>query len=253
MRIGLEIEFTGVYREIVATALGNYFGNKCKCTGYCDITTCTEDCNRLYDEYKFTDMTNKIWTLSQDVSIKTSLSSGGDNRATVGIDNHLLANELQTPVLDSDKAIDLEILHDVLMIINAVGGAVNDSCAVHIHIDMPDESKLGLYLHQYVQLQYAEYKLFDVSKDKISVYAKPYTKSFDYTTFHSRQDIYSYIRSNYGDDLKHFNINFGACDEHGTIEFRAFDSTLNYDRLMSYVKYVLDFVNDCEREIINKC
>lgn len=245
MNIGIEIEFTGVERQKAAIALKNYFENMKDKQGLCDIEKCDEVCDRKYEAYDFIDSMHRVWTLSQDVSIRTELSENGDNSMRCLHKGHTFANELQIPVLNTDNSVDMEMLHDCLLVLRAIEGVVNDSCATHIHIDAPEEHVFGHYLNQYVKQQYAQYKLFSVAENKIVKYAKPYTVEVDFETLDSYSKMCDYIRSNYGADMKHFNINFGAYAEHGTIEFRAFNSTLDFNRMMSYINWVCDFCKSC--------
>lgn len=257
MNIGMEFEFTGVSRFQVYKFLFNYFGNGCTRLGICDDLTCNDrTCFREYALFSFMDMKNREWTLGQDVSVRGEMTNNDvNNRKSLDTsenNHHQYSNELQTPVLNSDDEYDMKVLYDVLIILRSMGCVVNDSCAFHLHIDAPGERELGLYLHKYLQIQDEQYKLFN-SECKRKNFAKSYDVPVDCHKLLTLSDIYDYIQSNYplaryADgklDAKHFNINFAAVEEHNTVEFRAFNGTLEFDDVIKRVNYIKSFVEEC--------
>lgn len=264
MNIGIELEFTGVDRRQVAMFFKNYFGNMTVSQGKCDEPTCdSTSCSRVYEIYEFEDYAKRIWTLSQDVSVEAKKSVNFDSSNLIdldedemGFDYHYFTNEMQTPVLDTYSYEDLKLLGEVWFILKTCGCISNDSCATHVHIDAPkDHRVLGLYLKNYMKIQYEQYDQFNVAQIKRNKYAKPYIVDLDCKTITKLSDIYDYIENNYLEsrypdgklDAKHWCINFGAIDEHNTIEFRAFNGTVEFTELVDIIMYVVDFVDRCEK------
>lgn len=255
MRFRVEFKFTGCKRKVVATALGNYFENCSRHKCECDNLNCEYvNCRHWFAEYIFNDSKFRQWTLSHDMSVRPEMleHDSTHNRyemLDIDFNPHRFMNELKTPVLDSDNFEDLAIIYDVLLILKSIGCVVNETCAVHIHLDAPlVEDILGFYLDAIRLCQSDWYEEFNISTSKIDNFVRPFMESSAYRDLTNFNKLEQYIRETNPNaiidnklDLKHFILNFGAIKEYGTLEFRAFNGTLNYDEFIHMLDTVIKF------------
>ena len=147
---GVEIEFTGVSRMEVAEALSHLFGEYRRAV----IRNKQVD---PYTSYDVTDWNGNIWKVLRDKSIKPFRNPRalGETCASTGCrlsardpDDYMV--EIVSPVLSYNT---LNTLFTVVNVIKAIGGVVNDSCGVHVHMDaLPCRESIDLY-KRFVQAQ----------------------------------------------------------------------------------------------------
>ena len=121
--IGVEIEFTGITREIAAETVAKYFGTTANYVG------------GDYKAYEVKDNTDRIWKLMRDGSIKPERISDGRNyedgiARTVTADDEYKV-EFVTPILHYE---DIETLQKIVRKLRKAGGFVNTTCGMHVHI-----------------------------------------------------------------------------------------------------------------------
>ncbi len=243
MNIGIEFEFTGANRYQVASALQKLFGNQSQGVDLCEyVTSCSYSvCGGKVIIFDYTDYKGRVWRLNQDVSIQGENNHVVLNEDEIGMDYHLYCNEIQTPVLDIDNDADTILLADFLHALRQCGCYCNSSCALHIHIDRPDDITAIRLFNNVLHRQNELAKELD--ERKLTTFARLYSIASDTSAWTSYDDIQAYIQSNYhfkdfkGDpDYKHFIVNF--CSVHNTVEFRCFWGTLDYDTIISHCKLI---------------
>lgn len=115
-KFGVEIECTGLTREVAAKAIAQLLHSESVHDG------------GGYDKYSVRDNKGRRWNIVYDSSIKRFNEEG---RST---DSRNYAVEIVTPVLEYN---DIALLQDVVRTVRKAGGVTgaNYNCGIHIHID----------------------------------------------------------------------------------------------------------------------
>lgn len=126
------------------------------------------------------------------------------------------------------EAIVFQVLKKVLSIIPR-GSYVNDSCGLHVHLDMRNRDKETAYKSLYRSLPYLTERVASSRIDN------------------------EFCRLNHDDDLESFEdslsedryqaINPHSYQKHKTLEIRLKESTLDFTEASSWIKDLIDIVN----------
>lgn len=166
----------------------------------------------------------KMWILGKDCSVKPRGSQCGKGMAGF---------ELTSPLINLGKKKDLEELCKVCDLIKDVfGGEVNRSCGTHVHMSFPVES---------------------ATDDLVIHFARSYRKSepslFDKVVPFYRQENHAYYSksvsvNNVWDRYRKLNFNNVKKDTTRMhLEFRQLDGTLEYEKILSWIKIQKLFVD----------
>ena len=253
--IGIEIEFTGVKRSEVISALEGLF----RTTARPIMSKTTED-NYFY--YKIEDEFGDTWTIKRDRSIVPQaylykLTNDVDASSRFDVvdvssereDYTEYMVELVSPVLTSSN---LFVLFSIVDVIKSIGGLVNSSCGMHIHVDgFNDAEDLASLYRKFVAVQDDILDAFNVEEKRIERYCKKYDLSnVSRRSFYSVDDFLGYLFSlenyyrvtlNELRELRYYALNFYAMKQHGTVEFRLFNATLDKADIVSAIDWVLHF------------
>lgn len=269
MNIGIEIELTGVTRRELATAFNNVWGYATENIWLTRKRYKNSDNSTLgaefFWDYGIGSDADNLLIVGQDRSIKPYRTVEKDrfnpslltlkNFRKTPSDIFTYMNEIRTPVFDTENSSGLDRFLDKLTTAcKAIGCCVNESCAIHIHIDAPktDEDIIKIFKH-WVEVQEQFTKDWGITSERLNHFAKLYRNTDKYN-IQTLSDIYSYIEKEYevsGRGLRYFALNFKSITSHNTIEFRLFPSTLDAESILSMVKSVEDFYNDCFTEVVN--
>ena len=179
------------------------------------------------DRFKFVGGYNKnkgqCWVLGSDISVKPK----GDQR-----ERGMRGYELTSPILNLGSRKDLKELSLVCEIIRSIfGGEVNSSCGTHVHMSFPVEKASDeLVIHFARSYRKSERSLFD----KLVPAARRENKARYAKTVNVR-----YIRDRYR-KLNFNNVKKDSDNMH--LEFRQLDGTLDYNKIISWVKLQKMFV-----------
>lgn len=247
MKIGIEMEFTGVNRIELSQLLANYFGN---------VEWSVEK-----GGYRFVDYKKREWWLVTNVSVRPELcqNHNPEMRVSASEDDEpiLYQNEIRTPVISWDNNHDRRMLEKILFIVKILGGIVNESCSMHVHIDKPEgDEMLAIFMYVFRKKQYNAFLKYGISKEYRHKYARAYSADVDCHSLKTLDDIMKYISDNYPDatnrdgsiDTKHFALNFQSIIDHGTIEFRAFNSVLDFIGIQDAMDFVKSICEEVEKE-----
>lgn len=255
-KIGIEIEFTGITRSQVVTALENFFQ-----VTAASIQSKTADDGYYY--HKLIDNNGDTWLVVRDRSIKAEQYAhkvnldAEDKFELVPIDGDETEYmvELVTPALTSTT---LPTLFTIVDIIKALGGVVNSSCGLHIHLDKPDslDDILTLYNRFYNEQEFIFTK-FNVAACRLNRYCKCYNSFEKFPlSFNTEDEFINYLVTKYADtdefnnlvprSIRYYALNFWSLKEHGTIEFRLFNSTLDRVEIARIIDWVIHFVYTAE-------
>lgn len=241
VRIGVEIELTGVTRENVAISLSNLFHSKL------DSKYITPSGSSRYKRYK----TNG-WLVLRDRSIRTEkYESNADSMFNISeVDDENYKVEVVSPVLTENS---LNELFSVLSVLKALGGITNDTTGIHIHIDAP-KSVLGI-LQKFVLQQDEILSSFGTYKARTEHYAKLFPESVKQyiLTELNEQDNNSLLlklkdelHENELRDVRYYALNIYSALQRNTVEFRFFNSTLEKHKVAKFLDWVLHFAYDIE-------
>lgn len=263
--LGIEIEFTGVKRSEVVSALENLFQSKARALK----SKTTED---GYTYHKIADNNGCDWCVKRDRSIKPQSyiykvdkyycceDYAGDNKFSI-VDLADYGNvedkteymcEIVSPILTSDT---LPILFSVVDVIKSLGGIVNSSCGLHIHIDALEVKDLTVLIKKFLLEQSDIFETFNVETRRIEKYCKAYNPLIEVPYCTDLDDFLYWLWDNYRDlsvdgdktvasskSLRYYALNFYALIQHKTVEFRMFNATLDKYEIAKIIDWVLHFV-----------
>ena len=245
---GIEVEFTGVTRETVIKHFELFFRRK----SICEHKILKD--NSEYDKYMIQDDDGLVWTLNRDRSLVAEIFTPDFEIKSVNEEDvdGLYKCELVSPVLNAKSVGTLCSLVDI---IKSLGGIVNDSCGIHVHIDKPDSVDEVLDLIQkFTAIQTYIFEDFQVKENRLLKYCKPYPQSFinglsvyDINTF---EDLRDYVQRHLGGDYplthshnisRYYALNLHSLVMHNTIEFRFFNGSLDTKEIKRILDWVLHF------------
>ena len=233
-KFGVEIEMTGITRKqaanIVAKAL-NSTSSEANSTGY--------------HTRKIEDNSHRIWKVMRDSSINPYKSGSSDE------DEYRV--EFVTPPL---KYNDIELLQQIVIDLKCAGAMVNASCGIHIHVDGANHNPQSLrrLVNFMVARQDLIYEALEIGsranrwcKKLSSRLLTEMKKSKELSGEQIETIWYSRNNDNYygGIDHQHYNdtryhgINLHSYFSKDTVEFRLFNSTLDVDKIKSYIQFCL--------------
>lgn len=231
---GIEIEMTGITRNMAANAIATYFGTNSVYVG------------GGYDAYAVTDKEGKTWKIMSDSSIHGEYKKNGTYYRTADSKYNV---ELVSPKLEYSE---MEKLQEVVRTVRKAGAKVNSSCGIHVHIDGANHTAKSL--RNLLGIMYAKedllFKSLQVNPDRVC-YCKQTRKNVllaarkeKSLTMNKLREIW-YADYPYEDQNAHYNhsryhaLNLHAMFTKGTVEFRLFNSTLHAGKIRSYITLAL--------------
>jgi hypothetical protein len=194
------------------------------------------DADKLIERGK----TLKGWEIKYDGSLTNGIELSPENS------NHLFYNE------DS-----LMQIKEVLALVRVYKGRALSSCGLHIHINcknLTDKQILSI-IREFIHKQKFIIKRFGVSKQRLTETCKLLPKS-DYKLtekiIHQYRNKKGYSFNEYSsldEKYRSLNISHLPKDDYQSLEFRCFESTVNFKEIKSVIYFVLTFIKDAlERE-----
>ena len=247
-RVGIEVEFTGISKFVLAEHLVSIGKFKEKIVESRVVNGVTRVKIRLFDHL------NRSWLLLVDRSIKPTSKDGANVE-----ENLDFMCELVSPILQSSE--DFTFFFSVIDEIRELGGLVNDSCGLHMHLDAPtDVHILKNISSRFITNQESYKDSLKVPDCRLEKYTKLYSKSFinSYNSvepaIESISDLQDFIYDTLGEGkprgyeknpARYYMLNLDSIHKRGTIEFRLFNSTLNTNIINKYLGWVHSFMCDC--------
>lgn len=248
--LGVELELTGVKIGDVRIALENLFETVAE--------VCFNDkVDVPYSYYRITDKNSNKWLVLRDRSIKPQCFAYTidedieiENRFTIvdlASDKYEYMVEVVTPVLTTKT---LSSLFSVVDILKSMGGIVNNTCGIHVHIDIPDtdEDILSIF-RRFVIDQENIFSRFAVNNNRLEKYCKMY--KVDTLDFEDFEQFITYLRENCTErdeqgviiekSLRYYALNFYSIQTHNTIEWRLFNAVLDRVELAKILDWVIHF------------
>ena len=237
-RFGVEIEFTGITRFQAAKVISRHFG-----------VLVHKNKSLFGTNYYVTDSDGGNWHIIRDGSIRTERKDGEDAN-----DNYRC--ELVTPIL-SYKQIDL--LQMLLRKLRKRGMIVNDSCGIHVHVNVKDFSVWSL--RNLVNIMSARetllFKALEVNHNREMQYCKRispiFVRSLQTIVPLSEEKMKALWYEHCG--INPHSSRYHALNLHSLwmgkgVEFRMFNSTTHAGKLKTYIQLSLAI---CEQARTRSC
>lgn len=155
------------------------------------------------------------------------------------------AVECVTPVL-SGSAVGFGSMKSCLDALGAVGARVNSSCGTHVHVgyaNMSDEHYINVFAN-YQQLESLIDSFMHSSRANSSWCQS--LRGYHFDRCRTKVDVYHELGGHYAtaqrDSSRYHKVNACAYGQHGTIEFRQHQGTLNYAKISMWARFCLKLV-----------
>lgn len=253
---GIEVEFTGISRLAVVRALEEFFQTQAEeSIGSVDDTP--------YTLYKVTDFTGAQWTVMRDRSIRSefllenrpddlveSMRVSDNGRVVRDLDDYKV--ELVSPVLTYES---FSVLFSVLDRLRILGGLVNETTGIHIHIDAPGTNEELLHiLQRFCLVQDEIVEKFAPDKYRLENYCKlfPWYVVEDFLNYDETMrtpdalglylaHLRKGVSSSHPHPEKYYAMNLSSVIKRKTIEFRYFNASLDKAEVNRMLDWVATF------------
>lgn len=215
---GVEVEFNGITRAKAAQIIADYFGTQVRYRG------------GTYDAREVRDQQGRVWQVVSD----TSIAGPNDERC-----------ELVTPICRRD---DIPVLQELIRKLRAAGAKAHESCGIHVHIGRGEHA--ARTLRNLVNMVNAKEDL--LTQERRDRWCKPVEQRFleqlnwrkpkdddalARLWYDVRTDREAEHRKSYHyDESRYRLLNLHSTFTKGTIEFRAFNSTLHAGKIKAYIQ-----------------
>ncbi|MDL2205395.1 amidoligase family protein, partial [Eubacteriales bacterium OttesenSCG-928-N13] len=226
------VEFNGITRATAAQTMADYFGTRVYHRG------------GTYDTREVSDQQGRVWKLVSDASI----AAPADERC-----------ELVTPICRWE---DIPVLQELVRKLRAAGAKAHESCGIHVHIGRGEHT--AKTLRNLVNLVNAKEDLLTqalgISGDRRDRWCRPVEQRFleqlnrrkpkdddalARLWYDVRTDREAERRKSYHyDDSRYHLLNLHSTFTKGTLEFRAFNSTLHAGKIKAYIQLCMA-ISDC--------
>lgn len=231
-RFGIEIEMTGLTRKEAAEVIAAHFG------------TSVDHYGRYYDKYIVPDNQSRKWTLVFDSSIDCTTHDRGSAGSEYSV-------EFVSPICTYD---DIPLIQALVRKLREAGAVSNSSTGIHIHIDAaPYDAK---HLRNLVNIVASKEDMIYHAL-RVGEYRESYCKKTDPDflvrlnrkkpkTMEQFERIWYNGPSracDHYDRSRYRLLNLHSVFSHGTVEIRAFNSTLHAGVLRAYLTFCLAISN----------
>ena len=231
---GIEIEFTGITRYKAARTIAAFLNGRIEKYG----TKCTN--------YKIIDSKNRTWKIIRDMSIKPLNAMG--NKAS-----EIYKCEFVTPLCGYK---DIETIQEIVRQLRYVGMKVNDTCGIHIHVDVDKSNascirNIANIMYKYENILFSQLK---ISSSRRYRWCKHLDDSFiekinELETTDSESimsawyDGSFYRQYNHYDLSRYQTLNLHSMWQDKGVEFRLFNSTTHAGKVKAYIQLCLAICN----------
>lgn len=222
---GIEIEMTGITREKAARVIAAHFATQAGHTG------------GTYDAWEAPDHLSRTaarkWKIVRDRSIEAS----SDEEQI----------ELVSPICQWD---DIETIQELVRALRKAGAKTHPSCGIHVHIGRGEHTPKTLrnlaniinakedLLTEALRISHNRRIRWCRETDRAFIdrlnRRKPKTDAAFARLWYNDQNWERHARAHY-DDTRYRLLNLHSVFRKGTIEFRAFNSTLHAGEIKSYI------------------
>ena len=241
-KFGIEIEMTGLTRARAAKAVAQHFN------------TTAEHLGGSYDTYIIRDNQNRKWKIVSDASIQCYKKDGT-------IASNLYSVELVSPICEYE---DIPIIQQLVRDLRLAGGICNQSTGIHIHINAApyDAQKLRNFVNIVASKEEMLYKALQVDSGRLT-YCRKTDQEFLERLNNKKPKTLSDLQNLWynGRDGSHMHyhnsryhlLNLHSVFSKGTVEIRAFNSTLHAGVIRSYLVLCLAVSNQALEQKSAQC
>lgn len=225
---------TGLTRQQAAKAVARLFGTEAR------------HMRGSYDPWEVPDREGKTWRFVYDSSIKAFGREDGRLRAT---DDGLYHVEMNSPKLEYSE---MDKLQEVVRTLRRAGAVVNESCGMHVHVDVSRHTPQSL--KNALSIMYSKedilFKALKVNENRVERWCKKVREPMlekirklpTGTTMDSlKQEWYgggdgSYEHYNW---TRYYALNLHSVFYRGTLEWRCFESNLHAGKVRANITLAL--------------
>lgn len=234
-KFGVEVEFTGISRLKAGSILRDYLGGELHSYGL----------NSSNLNYFVKAPDDREWRIVFDSSVISQKINANNEKIRAG---NVYKVELVTPICTYE---DIEKIQEIVRLFREKGAFVNESCGIHIHINANpfDASKLRNLVNMMASKENLIYRALKVSKKRENVYCKKVDKEFlinlnnkKIKTMEELKKLWYDGRSRqhiHYDSSRYKCLNLHSVFNKGTIEIRAFNSSIHAGKLKAYIQLCL--------------
>lgn len=233
-KFGIEIELTGITKDIAANTLKKIVGGRLQHT------------RDSYDTIKVNATDGRTWKIMNDSSIRKENRWGSTEDRDYSV-------EFVSPILTSA---DIDTIQEIVRALRAIGGKTNNSCGIHIHLDGADHTVQSIknFINIIASKNDLLYKALQIKPDRIRWCQKMDLRLINEVqkkkpkTMQEIKDIW-YNERNAGfhrhyDPTRYHFLNLHSYFEgNHTIELRGFNSTLHAGKVKAYILLALALNN----------
>ncbi len=228
-QFGIEIEFTGITRERAAEVAARYFG-----------TQRMPSSHYGEDAYEVPDSQDRIWRFIYDSSIEAQKKQ--DGRIMEAGSNYKV--EMVSPICRYD---DIPAIQELVRQLRHAGAFAGPKCGLHIHVDASafDAGHMRNLINIMASKEDLIYKALQVQVDR-QYYCRKADRQF-VEEMHRvkprlREDVMNIWlgRGESPGQGRYRCLNLASIPEHGTVEFRLFNSDIRHaGRIKAYIQLAL--------------
>lgn len=157
-------------------------------------------------------------------------------------DAELHGGEVVSPILCGDDGI--ASIKRILDLIKENLGRVDKSCGFHVHVNAKDlsieELKFVVYRYERFQASIDMFMKENRRSDRYNNYCGKYGKDIEDVRYLDSLEQLSEID-------RYYNINIAAYEKYGTVEFRQYCGTLNFEEIKNWIIFCVSFVEESKR------
>ncbi|MFI3254562.1 MAG: amidoligase family protein [Eubacteriales bacterium] len=235
---GIEIEMTGMTRYSACKVIADYLGT--------DVI----EYGGNYDEYHAKDSQNRIWKCVYDSSIFAERVEDGVRSPvrSSGSEERNYKVELVSPICTYE---DIDLVQDFVKALRCEGAIVNSSTGIHVHIGAKDFSPQQV--RNLVNIVAAKedliYQALKVDARRESQYCKKtdedFLKKLNKSKPTTKSDLQDLWYNGQDGSRTHYHgsryrcLNLHSYFQKETVEFRAFNSELNPEKIKAYIQFCM--------------
>lgn len=228
-RFGIEIEFTGITRAEAAAVAARYFG-----------THAGDSRHYSRDAYDVLDNQNRTWRFISDSSI-TAQRKEGKRRVEAGPEYKV---ELVSSICRYD---DIPAIQELVRQLRHAGALASQKCGIHIHVDASafDAVTMKNLINIMASKEDLIYKALQVQVEREFYCGKSDPLFIDEINRVKPRSLDQVMRIwNGSGHSPHQNryhcLNLASISEHGTVEFRLFNSDIQHaGKIKAYIQLSL--------------
>ena len=228
-RFGIEIEFTGITRERAAEVAAGYFGTRAGSSRHYSL-----------DAYNVLDSENRAWRFISDASIVAQRKEGRQ-RVSAGQEYRV---ELVSPICRYE---DIPTIQELVRQLRHAGAFASQKCGIHVHVDA--SAFEAVHMKNLINIMASKEDLIykalqvQVEREYYCNRADPrFIEEINRVKPRTRDQVMNIWngngRSPHQD--RYHCLNLASIHEHGTVEFRLFNSDINHaGKIKAYIQLSL--------------